>query len=135
MSGSTARKDSWRWLTASWWRTNGENPKSKPPREAAGHPSRNARCRHPYADSAVSAGAAVSATFRLTTGPNSQVTGASGMPRASTLVLSRRLMPAGTCTRVARNKLWPWLMAYAGQDRNHANDEGSPQSQTIVEVG
>src|SRR6266568_1965477 len=114
---------------------NGEKPKSKPPRVAAIHPNLNPRRKHPYADSAVSTGAAVSATFSEATGPKSQVTGASRTPRASTLVLSSRLMPPGTCTCVVKNKLWPWLMAYCGQARNHTNDEGSPQSHTIAELG
>src|SRR6266571_6647750 len=114
---------------------NGEKPKSKPPRVAAIHPNLNPRRKHPYADSALVTGAAVSATFSEATGPKSQVTGASGTPRARTLVLSSRLMPAGTCTRVVRKRLWPWLIAYAGQAKNHTNDEGSPQPHTMVEVG
>ena len=46
-------------------------------------------------DRAVRAGPSVEATFKVATGPNSQVTGASGMARASTPVLESRLIPAG----------------------------------------
>ena len=42
-----------------------------------------------------SAGARVRATFIEATGPNSQVTGASTTPRASSEVLARRFTPPG----------------------------------------
>ena len=45
------------------------------------------------------------------TGPNSQVTGASTTPRASTLVSLRRLIPVGWKSQVEYSTLWPWARA------------------------
>src|SRR6266516_7156755 len=112
-----------------------EKPNASPPMNAANREILSARRRHPYADTAVSTGAAVSATFSDAIGPNSHVTGASTTPSASTLVLASRFIPLGTCTRVVRNRLWPWVIAYAGQVRNHTNDGGSPQPQVIADAG
>ena len=44
---------------------------------------------------AESAGARVRATFKVATGPNSQVTGASTTPIPSSLVLASRFIPPG----------------------------------------
>jgi hypothetical protein len=54
------------------------------------------------------AGARVRATFKVAMGPNSQVTGASTTPMASTLVLAGRLTPPGTPTAAEWKRLSPW---------------------------
>ena len=61
--------------------------------------------------SAERAGPSVEATFKVATGPKSQVTGAKGMPMASTLVLASRLMPPGWNRAVEKKGLWPWANA------------------------
>jgi len=82
------------WLSASSVTTNGANPYTRPPTNAAGAHVTHRRTRANMA-SADSAGASVSATFMAATGPATQVTGASTTPRATTLVSSRRLTPPG----------------------------------------
>lgn len=57
------------------------------------------------------AGARVEATLRVATGPKSNVTGMSGMPIPSTLVLDSRLMPPGWKRAVEYSGLWPWVRA------------------------
>ena len=57
------------------------------------------------------AGARVRATFMDATGPNSQVTGASTTPMASTLVLAGRLTPPGPPAAVEKKGLSPWEKA------------------------
>src|SRR6185437_11573675 len=77
----------------------------------------------------------VDATFNVATGPNSQVTGASGIPMASTLVFDSRLNPPGWNSAVENHGFTPWAMAYAGHSRNHMNSAGSPQPQVAVADG
>ena len=64
-------------------------------------------------------GRAKSAAFIDATGPSSQVRGASGMPKASTLVSSRRLSPPGGKTVLACSREAPWVSAQAGYSTNH----------------
>jgi len=84
---------------------------------------------------AESTGASVTATFKVATGPRSQVTGASTTPMASSLVLASRLTPLGWNMAVEYSGLSPWEMAYAGHSRNQVNKEESPQPQVVVDVG
>ncbi len=83
----------------------------------------------------MSTGARVSATFNVATGPNSQVTGASTTPAASTEVFERRLTPTGWCRTVVKNRLWPWVIAYAGHCRYQIIVAASPHPQVVVDVG
>ncbi len=85
--------------------------------------------------SAVRAGPRVDATFSVATGPKSHVTGASGMPMASTLVLDRRLIPPGWKSAVEWKRLDPWAIACAGHSRNQRKSAGSPQPQMVTDVG
>ncbi len=61
--------------------------------------------------SAERAGPRVNATFKVATGPKSQVIGAKGIPMASTLVFASRLMPPGWNSAVEKNGLCPWANA------------------------
>ena len=84
---------------------------------------------------AESTGLRVSATLRVATGPNSQVTGASTTPIPTSLVLASRLTPPGWNMAVEYQGSRPWAMAWAGQARNQVNRELSPQPQVVTEVG
>ncbi len=61
--------------------------------------------------SADSAGPRVSATFRVSTGPNAQVSGARGMPIPSTLVFANRLTPPGWNIAVEKKGFAPCASA------------------------
>jgi hypothetical protein len=123
-----------RWETARLPITMGEKPYSKPAMNAAGVHETHRRTSHIMAR-AERAGHSVDATFKVATGPNAQVTGASTKPMDKTLVLDRRLMPVGWSIAVEKKRLCPWANAYAGHSRNHTNSEVSPQPQLAVAVG
>ena len=61
--------------------------------------------------SADSTGLRVRATFKVATGPNSQVTGASTTPMPTSAVLESRLTPLGWNSAVEYSGLSPWEMA------------------------
>ena len=90
--------------------TKGENPNARPPTKAAGA-QRTQRSSNQNMARAVRVGPSVDATFSVATGPKIHVTGASGMPMASTLVFDNRLMPPGWNSAVEKNGLWPWARA------------------------
>ena len=94
-----------------------EKPKARPPKKAAGL-QRTHRRSSTYIASAEAAGAIVSATLSVNTGPSSIVSGASGTPKARTEVSSKILKPVGGNSRVDQNNPWPWLTAQAGHDMN-----------------
>ena len=83
-----------KWSTARFVKTKGENPNTRPPKKAAGVQLTQRRSIQNIAR-AVAAGPRVDATFNAATGPNSHVTGASGIPRTRTLVFESMLMPVG----------------------------------------
>ena len=60
---------------------------------------------------AESIGASSSETLRVATGPKSQVTGASGMPKPSSEVLASRFVPWGYDMAVENSGERPWLIA------------------------
>ena len=61
--------------------------------------------------SADRAGLRVRATFKVATGPKSQVTGASTTPMPTSAVLDRRFTPVGWNRAVEYSGLSPWEMA------------------------
>ncbi len=85
--------------------------------------------------SADRAGAERSATFIEATGPNTQVTGVSTTPRASSEVLASRLTPAGWDMAVELIGSRPWARAWAGQAKNQRKRALSPQPHVVVAVG
>ena len=98
------------WLRANDVRTKGENPKTTPPRKAAGLHVTHRRSRRNMVK-AEKAGARVSATFIAATGPKRAVTGASSRARATTLVSSSRLSPPGWNSHVVNQSDWPCVRA------------------------
>jgi hypothetical protein len=110
MSGKKTSTPTMKWAPARLPTTKGEKPKTRPPTSAAGVQCTQRRSNQNMAR-AEKAGPSVNATFKVATGPKSQVTGAKGMPMASTLVLASRLMPPGWNSAVEKKGLWPWASA------------------------
>ncbi len=84
---------------------------------------------------ALRAGARVSATLVVVTGPKSHVTGASTTPTSVPEVFDSRLAPSGTFTEPEKNRLCRWVMAQAGQAVNQTCCAGSPQAHVNVDDG
>ena len=74
--------------------TIGENPKTRPPTIAAGDQGAQ-RLSNQNIANAERVGPSVDATFKVATGPNTHVIGASGTPMASIPVFDSRLIPPG----------------------------------------
>jgi hypothetical protein len=83
------------------------------------------------AKKAVSAGVTVEATLSEATGPQIQVTGASGRLSPVTEVCASRLMPPGWNSAAEKNGFCPWASAVAGHWKNHRKSAGSPQPQSV----
>src|SRR5580704_19207948 len=123
------------WPNGSFWRTNGENPKSSPPSTWPGTnvvTFRAATKKH----QPERAGARVSRMLNEAMGPNSQVIGAITMLGTIHEVLVIMLAPPWPANMALDKKgECPWISAHGVQVRNHNSWLGSPHWQVIVEVG
>ena len=134
ISGGTTSMPTTRCAWLRFISTKGENPKSRPPTNAAGCQVTQRRSSRNMAR-ALSAGDSVRATFSEATDPASAVSGLSGMPRPSWVAPSRTLTPCGCHINEVHSGETPWPTAWAAKPMNHREYAGSPHPHREVEDG